>query len=185
MAKKKYALSGAAKKVAKKKSTKKKVGKKKAPKKKRPAKNTHSSGKRSRESSVDAVLKKYENERSSQETQLVTLRKKIEDLETKTRTYQAQIAELKKQESVTENTIADLASRRDAEVSNLLSKLGVQLAANNPVPADENPLTSEEVKPEKHEVVESHERGQDGLSELDASSDTGNEDGSDTVNETL
>ena len=86
MAKKKSKKKVTKKKVAKKKVAKKaskKAVKKKAKKsptrKKSPAKS--SGGKSS--SSLDAIMKKYENERSSKESLLQSTQKKIEGLESK------------------------------------------------------------------------------------------------------
>ena len=129
-AKKKASAKRPAKKSAK-KSPKKKSAPKKAPVKKTAAKSSP------RASSVDGVLKKYEKERSAQESQLTTLRKKIDDLEAKSRAFQEQIAKLTTQEDVTKDAIMQLDSRRDEEVGQLLSKLGVQLGGGGSVVADE------------------------------------------------
>lgn len=57
------------------------------------------------------------------------MRKKIEDLEAKTRAFREQIGKLTEQENGLKKTISQLDARRDQEVSNLLAKLGVQLRA--------------------------------------------------------
>jgi chromosome segregation ATPase len=87
----------------------------------------------SRSNSVDGVLKKYQKERQTQEVQLATMRKKIEDLEAKTRAFREQIGKLTEQENGLQKTISQLDARRDQEVSNLLAKLGVQLRAGGSV----------------------------------------------------
>ena len=80
-----------------------------------------------RGNSVDNVLEKYQKERTSQEIQLATVRKKIDELEAKTRAFREQIAKLTKQEAALKNSMAQLDTRRDNEVRKLLEKLGVQL----------------------------------------------------------
>jgi chromosome segregation ATPase len=84
----------------------------------------------SRATSVDSILKKFKKERVTLDTGLVTVRKKINELNAKTRAFEEQIAKLTEKELVTEEAIEQLDARRDAEVSELLSKLGVKLGSS-------------------------------------------------------
>ncbi len=77
--------------------------------------------------SVDGILNRYKKERALQETQLAAVRKRIADLEAKTRAFEEQIAKLNDQESATKRQVEDLDAKRDQEVSELLSKLGVRV----------------------------------------------------------
>ena len=79
-------------------------------------------------SSVDGILKKYSKQRTTLDTQVVSMRKKIEDLEKKVNDSLAQIDKLIVSETTTKKTISELDTRRDAEVSALLSKLGVKFS---------------------------------------------------------
>ncbi len=124
MAKKKKA---ATKKPAKRRDTKKTpVAKKKASAAPKKATSPKKSG--SRGTSVDTLLKKFENERRAKEAVLAGSKKQIEDLEQKVTKLDEQIAKLKTKASATQSEIDQLDSRRDAEVSELLVKLGVHLA---------------------------------------------------------
>lgn len=117
--------------AAKKKSTKKKVAKKKSPKKSRKtvtAKGSKSSGKKKDANSVDGVLKKFVRERASLDVHLVALDKKIVDLEKKTKLYKEQLVSLGQDKKATLDSIAQIDSRRDLEVSQLLAKLGVKVS---------------------------------------------------------
>jgi hypothetical protein len=86
--------------------------------------------KRASATSVDAVLKKYQKERVSLNSSLVTVRKKIDELNAKTRAFEEQISKLTEKEMVAEESLQNLDVRRDAEVSELLSKLGVNIGAS-------------------------------------------------------
>lgn len=124
------------KKVAKKKPTKSRVAKTPGKPKKKPAaavskKPRGSSATGSRRTSVDTLLKKYEKERKTQEAQLSSSLKKIEELELKATKLQEQIAKLKEQAKSTQHEIDQHDSRRDAEVAEVLGRLGVQLSANS------------------------------------------------------
>ena len=128
--------------MAKKKRTTKKTsprGKaKKTASKRRSTKATNSSKKPaigSRNSSVDLLLKRFAKERTQKESQLESLRKNKQDLEEKARKFQEQITKLAQQERDTQTQIGQLDKQRDEEVSQLLSKLGIQLGG--PVTARE------------------------------------------------
>ena len=126
---------------------KKKASKKsRTPAKKSKARKTGSSAKSGRKSaakkstttrgnSVDSILKKYQKERHTQEVQLATMRKKIEELEAKTRAFREQIGKLTDQENGLKRAISQLDAQRDQEVSDLLAKLGVQFRTGNNMPS--------------------------------------------------
>ena len=82
---------------------------------------------RSKPSSVDGILKQFQKERVAQETKLVSVRSEIKDLTGKIQAYEKQIVKLKAQQLDTENSICTLDTRRDQEVANLLSSLGINL----------------------------------------------------------
>ena len=82
--------------------------------------------------SVDGILNRYRKERASQESQLAAVRKKIADLEAKTAAFQQQIAKLNDQETATLLQVEELDAKRDQEVSELLSKLGVRIGSDSP-----------------------------------------------------
>ena len=91
VAKKKAPVSKAsAKKTAAKKDVKKTAAKKTAAK--------SSSKPRTKASSVDGILKRYQKERVAQEAKLVSVREKIKDLNSKIQAYQKQIVKLKTQQ---------------------------------------------------------------------------------------
>ena len=122
-------------------STKKTVAKKAVTKtaaKKTPAISKASAGKnktaaksssksRTKASSVDGILKRFQKERVAQEAKLVSVREKIKELTSKIQAYQKQIVKLKSQQLDTENSICTLDIRRDQEVAGLLSSLGINL----------------------------------------------------------
>ena len=58
---------------------------------------------------------------------MVSVRGKIKDLSSKIQAYQKQIVKLKAQQLDTENSICTLDIRRDQEVAELLSSLGINL----------------------------------------------------------
>ena len=120
VAKKKAPVSKASpKKTAAKKDVKKTATKKTAAK--------SSSKPRTKASSVDGILKRYQKERVAQEAKLVSVREKIKDLNSKIQAYQKQIVKLKTQQLDTENSICTSDIRRDQEVAGLLSSLGINL----------------------------------------------------------
>ena len=120
VAKKKAPVSKASpKKTAAKKDVKKTAAKKTAAK--------SSSKPRTKASSVDGILKRYQKERVAQEAKLVSVREEIKDLTSKIQAYQKQIVKLKSQQLDTENSICTLDIRRDQEVAGLLSSLGINL----------------------------------------------------------
>jgi len=82
---------------------------------------------RSKASSVDGILKRYQKERIAHESKLVSVRDQIHKLTSKIQTYQKQIVKLKSQQLDTENSICTLDIRRDQEVAGLLSSLGINL----------------------------------------------------------
>lgn len=120
VAKKKAPVSKASpKKTAAKKDVKKTAAKKTAAK--------SSSKPRTKASSVDGILKRYQKERVAQEAKLVSVREEIKDLTSKIQAYQKQIVKLKSQQLDTENSICTSDIRRDQEVAGLLSSLGINL----------------------------------------------------------
>ena len=115
--------------AAKKSKAKKASAKKSGSKKSRKAVNSKS-GKSSRKknpNSVDGILKKFVQERSSLDVHLSGLQKKIADLEKKTKSYQEQLIALAQDKEATLDSIAQIDTRRDLEVSQLLAKLGVRV----------------------------------------------------------
>ena len=123
--------------MAKKKKTNKRTSKKKATKKKSPAnsparKTKGSARLKSGSTSVDGVLKKFQKERATLEAQQAALKKKIEDLNLKTRSLESQIEKLTVKEANANSAIGQLDDRRDAEVSELLASLGVKLRQPRP-----------------------------------------------------
>lgn len=162
------------KKVARKKTTQKKSPQKKTAK----ARSTGSGGK-----SVDGVLQKYEQERSAQESLLATLRKKIEELEAKTRVYQEQITKLTDQADATRDAIEQLDSRRDEEVGKLLSKLGVQLGGDSSVSVANQPASDEDDQPAADTESNGDDLADDANSDLDEDADAGSADESDAESE--
>lgn len=76
-------------------------------------------------SSVDGVIKKYERERTTQESQLASLSKKIDGMQKQADSLHQQIEKLSAQRTAAQNAIAQLDARRDEEITALLAKLGV------------------------------------------------------------
>jgi hypothetical protein len=119
--------------MAKKKRTTKKPSKRPAKKGKKRAPPKGALPKRapvkrsSGNTSVDLLLKRFADERSSKESQLDVLRKKKQEIEDRVRKQREQLAKLEEQERKSLAELAQLDSRRDQEVSGLLAKLGVQL----------------------------------------------------------
>lgn len=125
VAKKASAAKASTKASAAKKAVKKTASKTTARKTKTAAKS--SSKPRTKASSVDGILKRYQKERVTQEAKLGSVREKIKDLTSKIQSYQKQIVKLKSQQLDTENSICTLDIRRDQEVAGLLSSLGINL----------------------------------------------------------
>jgi len=113
------------------KNSAKKPAKKKSSQKSRKAaagaKSSKSSSKKKDANSVDGILKKFVQERSSLDLHLGALDKKIADLEKKTKLYQEQLVSLGQDKEATLSSIAQIDTRRDLEVSQLLAKLGVKV----------------------------------------------------------
>lgn len=82
---------------------------------------------RSKATSVDGILKRYQKERVAKDSTLVAVRAKIKDLTGKIQAFQKEIVKLKAQQLDTENSICTLDIRRDQEVAGLLSSLGINL----------------------------------------------------------
>ena len=118
MAKKKTSSSTTRKAKKKTPTTKKKASAKKPASTKKPA---------APATSVDAVLEKYEKERSSKETLLTRSRKEIEELGNKVISMQEKIATLKETVATTEVELGQIDARRATDVSSVLAKLGVNL----------------------------------------------------------
>jgi len=83
--------------------------------------------------SVDSILEKFDKRRSEQQSKLAAVRKKIAQLEKKTKAHQAEIVSLKDAESKAEVSIGKLGLDRDQAVQKLLKKLGVKLVSETPV----------------------------------------------------
>lgn len=133
VAPKQAAKKKSVKKAAPKKAVAQKAGAKSATAKKttavkaKSAKKTTAAKSRSKASSVDGILKRYQKERIAHESKLVSVRDQIHKLTSKIQTYQKQIVKLKSQQLDTENSICTLDIRRDQEVAGLLSSLGINL----------------------------------------------------------
>lgn len=132
-------------KKATKKPTKKVVAKKvtKASAKKKTTKrakggSTKSRGK-AKPKSVDGVLLAYEKERVVRQSNLESLTKKINDLVKKTEAYKIQIEKLSAEKDETVKIIAELDQRRDAEVAEVLSSLGINVGMMSK-PVEDRPL---------------------------------------------
>ena len=82
---------------------------------------------RSKASSVDGILKRFQKERVTKDSKLVSIRSQIKDLNSKIQAYQKQVVKLKAEQLDTENSICTLDIRRDQEVAGLLSSLGINL----------------------------------------------------------
>jgi len=115
-----------AKKVVK-KATAKKTATSKVPTRKTKTAAKSSAKSRSKASSVDGILKRYQKERVAQEAKLVSVREQIKDLTNKIQAHQKQIVKLKSQQLDTENSICTMDIRRDQEVAGLLSSMGINL----------------------------------------------------------
>lgn len=133
VAPKQAAKKKSVKKAAPKKAVAQKAGAKSATAKKTTAvkakstKKTTAAKSRSKASSVDGILKRYQKERIAHESKLVSVRDQIKKLTNQIQTYQKQIVKLKSQQLNTENSICTLDIRRDQEVAGLLSSLGINL----------------------------------------------------------
>ena len=146
--KKKAGKKKRATKKASKKATKKKAKKSTSPPKKSAAKS--SGGKSSR--SLDAIMKKHEKERVSKESLLLSTQKKIEGLESKRDKLNTEISKLKESERNTSEEISAIATKRDAEVNELLTKMGVQLGGSSA--ASSPPVPDPTPEPEPDEETE-------------------------------
>lgn len=96
--------------------------------------------------SVDSLLKRFDKDRSQKETQLLTHRKKREELESKALKLQEQIDQVTQKIKDTESEIAKLDSQRDKEVKELLATLGVKLgggaaSASSNKPVGQTPVS--------------------------------------------
>jgi len=128
VAKKKTPVTKAsAKKTAAKKAVKKTAAKKTPAGRKAKTAVKSSSKSRSKASSVDGILKRYQKERVAQEAKLVSVREQIKDLTSKIQAHQKQIVKLKSEQLDTENSICTMDIRRDQEVAGLLSSMGINL----------------------------------------------------------
>jgi predicted nucleic acid-binding Zn-ribbon protein len=83
--------------------------------------------KKSSPTSVDGILGAFEKERVAQASNLVAVRKKIEQLTKNVAKMKSDLESLKKEAVETELAIETIDSRRDKEVGALLSSLGVDL----------------------------------------------------------
>ena len=103
----------------------------KSPKKKS-AKSAGSKGTRKSagSTSVDSLLRTFAKERTQKQSQLAMLQKKRRELEEKTRKFEEQIAKIAGQEKQASEDISSLDQRRDQQVAELLTKLGVKLGGN-------------------------------------------------------
>lgn len=123
-----------AKKAVPKTATPKKAAAKKSASPKKAAKVPKANG---GSGSVDGVIKKYEKERATQESQLAALIKKIEGLEKQARSLEQQIEKLSEQRIVAQESIAQLDLRRDEEIATLLAKLGVSVGGSTTIAVTE------------------------------------------------
>ncbi|NNE00057.1 MAG: hypothetical protein HKN47_22280 [Pirellulaceae bacterium] len=123
------------KKTAKKKTTRRRVAKKKPSAKKKSSATSRKSARpkksTSRGTSVDTLLKRFEQERRAKETVLDGSQKQIQDLQAKVIKLEEQISKLKQKAAATQSEMDQLDSRRDAEVSELLVRLGVHLTGSS------------------------------------------------------
>jgi chromosome segregation ATPase len=173
---KQKAATKSTKKATKKKVTKKatKATKAKAvrPTKTKPTKTKTAKARPAKPKSVDSILQKYEKQRVTCNSKLTSIRAKIEDLQAKTKAYAEQINKLTEQELVTESVIAELDSKRDSEVSELLTKLGVNLERTVSQPAQNE---SKSV----HTEVMFQTNDSDSNSDSDSDNDAGSQDDED------
>lgn len=88
--------------------------------------------------SVDGILKSFDKERVTQNSNLVSIRKKIEQLTKKVSSLKTELEGLKKTAVETEIAIETLDARRDKEIGTLLTSMGIDLgkaaAAAKPKP---------------------------------------------------
>ena len=76
---------------------------------------------------VDSLLKRYDQQRVSLADELVNVRKKMEQLNSKIEASKSQLLELRKRKSEAEIGIATIDSRRDEEIGTLLAELGIDV----------------------------------------------------------
>jgi chromosome segregation ATPase len=77
--------------------------------------------------SVDSVLKGFDRERVTQQTQLTSVQKQIKEVTAKIKSFESQLVKLQKTQTKTQAAIATLDTRRDHEIGKLLSSLGVNI----------------------------------------------------------
>ena len=110
--------------ASKPKGKKKPVTKKPATKKKAVKK---TSAKKATATSVDSILKSFEKERVTKNSDLVATRKKLDQVTKKIASLKVELLELQAKEGETEVAIATLDDRRDKEIGKLLSGMGINL----------------------------------------------------------
>ena len=110
--------------ASKPKGKKKPVTKKPATKKKAVKK---TSAKKATAKSVDSILKSFEKERVTKNSDLVATRKKLDQVTKKIASLKVELLELQAKEGETELAIATLDDRRDKEIGKLLSVMGINL----------------------------------------------------------
>ena len=131
---------------------------------KRPATKKQAAPRASGNTSVDTLLGRFAKERAAKEVQLASLTKKKQEIEEKARKFREQIEKLALEERKSRDEIAQLDVRRDQEVGQLLSRLGVQLAnaAPSPRPPDSAPQkTSSIMKAARDRVRQSLSNSRD------------------------
>ncbi len=123
MAKKKKA-----KRTAKKKTSQTRAKKKPSTKgTRKTAATKKTASRRTGSTSVDSLLKKFSRDRTQKETQLAVVIKKREELQTRTRKLEEQIAKVTQQQREIQAQLAQLDQQRDQEVKQLLAQLGINL----------------------------------------------------------
>lgn len=158
--------------TAKKAAPKKKVAKKATAKKKA----TKKSAGGGQSKSVDGIIKKFVKERNSLESKLTAYQKKVAELEARSSKILEEITKVSALVSDTENAIGVLDSRRDTEIGELLSKLGVQLGGQSPAspePANEAVEEIEEITADSAGQVDDAQEEQDDDGNDDPSTDDG------------
>jgi len=124
--KKKVAKTKIAKKTMNKKGARKTTAKTATASKKKVSKKRAKSP-RAKTSSVDNILQGFEIERVTQSKQLTTVEKKIKEVTTKIKSFEKQLSTLQKTRLQTEEAIATIDARRDAQIGKLLGSLGINL----------------------------------------------------------
>jgi chromosome segregation ATPase len=126
MARKKSVPVSSSASTAKKKKTRKSSASTKAQAKTAVSKRTKSNSAATK--TVDGILKAFDKERVAQNSALVATRKKIERLTKQISSIKEELESLKKTAVEAEIAIETLDARRDAEVGQLLSGMGIDLA---------------------------------------------------------